>query len=152
MKKVKTEGVAEIKLSYTPALSLIKQPKISSSKDAYDILTQKWDLDTIDFVEEFKVLLLSRGNNVIGLVSVSKGGVTGTVADPRVIIVAALKANACQFIIAHNHPSGNLTPSQADLDLTAKIKEGANLLDLKLLDHLIISRAAYYSFGDEGLL
>ena len=103
-------------------------------------------------VEQFKVLLLNRSNRVLGLVNVSSGGVSGTVADPKIIFVAALKANACALIICHNHPSGNVKPSRADEELTQKIKLAGSFLDIKLLDHLILSEEAYFSFSDGGLL
>ncbi len=99
-----------------------------------------------------KVLLLNRANKVLGVYEVSTGGISGTVADPRLIFVAALKANACSLIISHNHPSGNLKPSRHDEELTAKIKQAGEFLDIKLLDHLIVTPEAYYSFGDEGIL
>ncbi len=83
---------------------------------------------------------------------VSTGGVTGTVADPKLVFVAALKANACSIIISHNHPSGNLKPSQADEHLTQKIKLAGQFLDIKLIDHIIVSSEGYYSFADEGLI
>ena len=82
--------------------------------------------------------------------NVSTGGVSGTVADPKLIFTAALKANACGIIMAHNHPSGNLKPSQSDNDLTRKIREGAKLLEMQLLDHIIVTTESYYSYADEG--
>jgi DNA repair protein RadC len=102
--------------------------------------------------EEFKVLLLNRANKVIGLYNTSKGGVTGTVADPRLILAAALKSGACFVVLAHNHPSGNLKPSRADLDLTQKIAYAVKYIDVRVLDHLIVSPEGYYSFADEGML
>ncbi len=83
---------------------------------------------------------------------VSTGGISGTVADPKLIFVAALKAGASGMIVSHNHPSGNLTPSQADMELTRKLKEGGKLLEIQLLDHIIMTSESYYSFADEGLL
>ncbi len=102
-------------------------------------------------VEQFKVLFLNQANKVLGIYEVSTGGITGTVADPRVIFAAALKANCCAIIISHNHPSGNLKPSRQDEELTQKIKQGGQLLDIKLLDHIILTAEEYFSFGDEGL-
>ncbi len=110
-----------------------------------------WDENKIEFVEQFKVLLLNRANKVLGVYEVSSGGVTGTVADPRLIFVAALKANACALIISHNHPSGNLKRSRQDEELTAKIKQVGEFLEIKVLDHLIVTPEAYYSFADERL-
>jgi DNA repair protein RadC len=104
------------------------------------------------YVEEFFVLLLNRSNKVIGWSKVSMGGMNGTVADPKTIFQVALKANASHIVIAHNHPSGNLEPSQADISLTQKMKESGNFLDLPVLDHLILSTESYYSFADDGKL
>jgi DNA repair protein RadC len=89
---------------------------------------------------------------VLGIFEVSSGGVTGTVADPKLIFVAALKANACAIVISHNHPSGNLKPSQQDEQLTQKINQAGKFLDIKLLDHIIVTSEGYYSFADEGLI
>src|SRR5438128_11419076 len=97
-------------------------------------------------------MFLNRANNVLGMYDVSTGGISGTVADTRVIFVAALKANACGIIISHNHPSGNLKPSRQDEELTQKIKLAGQLLDIKLMDHAIVTADGYYSFADEGLL
>ena len=145
-------AVAEIELVYRSKVKASERPKINSSKDAYDIFLKSWNADKIEFVEQFKILLLNRGNKVLGVYAVSTGGVTGTVADPRLIFVAALKANACAIILSHNHPSSNLKPSNADEQLTFKMKEGGKLLDIQILDHLIISAEGYYSMADEGLL
>jgi DNA repair protein RadC len=89
---------------------------------------------------------------VLGVVDISQGGLSGTVADPKVIFAAALKSCASGIVLAHNHPSGELDPSREDIALTNKIKAGAELLDLKVLDHLIISKDSYYSFADEGMM
>ncbi len=89
---------------------------------------------------------------VLGAYEVSTGGLTGTVADPRVIFVAALKANACAIIVSHNHLSGNLKPSRQDEELTEKIKSGGQFLEIKLLDHIIVCNEGFYSFADEGVL
>ena len=109
--------VAEIQLNYKSDVKPSLRPKISSSKDAYDVLRNNWDDSRIEFIEQFKVMLLNRAHKVLGIFDVSTGGVSGTVADPK-IIIAAIKANASGIIVAHNHPSGNLRASQADIDLT----------------------------------
>ncbi len=145
-------AVAEIELVYKSKVKASERPKINSAKDAYDIFLKYWDKNKIDFVEQFKILLLNRGNKVLGVYEVSTGGITGTVADPRLIFAAALKANATAIILAHNHPSSNLNPSQADEQLTFKIKEGGKYLDIQVLDHLIVCEESYYSMGDEGLI
>jgi DNA repair protein RadC len=102
--------------------------------------------------EVFGVLFLNQGNKVNHFEIVSRGGITGTVADPRVILRKALDVSATSIILCHNHPSGSLKPSRADEELTHKIKEAANFFDIKVMDHLIVSEQGYYSFSDEGLL
>ncbi len=144
--------VAEVELIYKSKVKASERPKITSSKDAYNILIQSWDENKIEFVEQFKVLFLNKANKVLGIYEVSTGGISGTVADPRVIFVAALKSNCSGIIICHNHPSGNLKPSRQDEALTEKIKKAGELLDIKLLDHVIVTNESYYSFADEGLL
>ena len=143
---------SEIELIYKSKVKASERPHISSSKDAYQILLQVWDEEKIDLVEQFKVLFLNRANKVLAVYSVSTGGITGTVADPRLIFTAALKANAVSLVLSHNHPSGNLKPSRADEELTSKIKNAGSFLDIKVLDHIIISSEGYLSFADEGLL
>ena len=144
--------VAEIELIYKTKIKASARPKINTSSDAYRILESVWCADKMDMLEEFKVLYLNRANAVLGVYQASSGGITGTIADPRLIITAALKANAVGIILAHNHPSGNLTPSRADEALTNKIKEAGSFLDIKILDHIIISSEGYLSFADEGLI
>ena len=144
--------IAEVELIYKTKIKASERPLVKTSKEAADLLKQIWNENKIDFVEQFKVLLLNRANKVLGVVELSSGGVTGTVADPKLIFVAALKANACNIIISHNHPSGNLKPSQMDEQLTQKIKQAGQLLDIKLIDHIIVSSEGYYSFSDEGLI
>lgn len=106
----------------------------------------------IELVEEFKILLLNWRNRVLGLVHISSGGFSGTIADPKVIFAAALKACASGIILCHCNPSGELDPSREDIALTNKLKDGGALLDVKILDHLIISKDSFYSFADEGLI
>lgn len=144
--------VAEIELVYKTRVKASKRVVLRSSKDAYELLHKTWDADKIEFVEQFKILLLNQGNKVLGMYTVSTGGICGTVADSRLIFAAALKANAVSIMLAHNHPSGNLQPSRADDQLTTKIKEAGTLLNIKVLDHLIISQEGYYSYADEGVL
>ena len=102
--------------------------------------------------EVFAVLFLNRANKINHFQIVSEGGITGTVADPRIILKKALEEDAVSIILCHNHPSGSLKPSGTDQELTKKIKEAAKFFDIKVLDHLIVSDAGYYSFADEGLL
>ncbi len=144
--------VAEVKLSYRARVKPSQRPQVTSSTDTYNILKQSWDTGKLEFVEQFKVLLLNRANRVLGIYELSTGGVAGTVADPKLVFVAALKACASSLILCHNHPSGNLKPSAADLQLTKKLKQGGELLDIAVLDHLILTSESYYSLADEGLL
>ena len=144
--------VAEIYLTYKSKVKPSLRPKVNASRDAYEILLKNWDGEKIELCEQFKVMLLNRANKAIGIFEVSSGSATGTVADPRLIFASALKANACGLIIAHNHPSGNMKPSQADIELTKKLREGGRFLEIQLLDHLIVTTEGYYSFADEGLL
>jgi DNA repair protein RadC len=159
MELSKFKGIGEAKaISIIAALELgrrrresekPKLPCIQCSKDIFELMQRQFtDLNH----EEFWILILSRANNVITQQLISKGGQAGTVADPKMIFKSALENNAASIILAHNHPSGNLKPSQADLNLTKKLKEGASLLDISVLDHVIFSNTSYYSFADEGLL
>lgn len=144
--------VAEVELVYRSKVKASQRPQISSSADAYHILLSLWNEGTMDLQESFKVLMLNRSNKVLCLYNVSSGGITGTVADPRLIFTAALKASAVSIILAHNHPSGSLMPSRADEELTTKLKGAGQLLDIKVVDHLILTTETYYSFADEGLI
>ena len=144
--------VAEVQLVYKSTLKASLRPKINSSKDAFEVLKQHWNYETIEFIEEFKLMLLNRANRVLGLIDISLGGTAGTIADPKVIFAAAIKSNASGIILVHNHPSGNLKPSQQDLDLTRKIKTGGQILDITITDHLILTSESYFSFADEGLM
>ncbi len=142
--------VAEIKVSYSTTNT--PKIKITSVNKAYQVLLSLWDLDTIELQEEFKVLLLNRSNEVLGIYPLSKGGITGTVVDSRLIFAVALKCNATGIILCHNHPSGNLKPSDADITLTRSIKKCADFLDINLIDHLIITKNGCFSFSNEGKL
>jgi DNA repair protein RadC len=102
--------------------------------------------------ELFAVLYLNRANKIKNFEIISIGGMTGTVADPRIILKRALEENATSLVLSHNHPSGNLRPSRADEELTIKIKQAASYMDIKILDHIIVSNEGYFSFADEGLL
>lgn len=144
--------VAEVELVYRSKVKAYERPGIASSKDAYELFLALWEDGKLDLVEQFKVLFLNRANKVLCVYNVSSGGITGTVADPRLIYAAALKVNAISLILCHNHPSGNLKPSKADELLTEKIKGAGAFLDIKVLDHVIVSSEGYYSFADEGLL
>jgi DNA repair protein RadC len=130
-------------------ISTEERPKITGSKDIYELL--KAELLDIPH-EAFWIVLLNRANRVIKKHQISQGGVAGTLADPKIIFKIALEELASGVILAHNHPSGNLNASQADIDLTRKLKESGKLLEIQVLDHLIIAGKKYMSFADEGLM
>ena len=144
--------VAEIELVYKSKVKASARPKVLTSRDVYEVFKQSWDENKIDFIEQFKIMLLNRSNRVLGIYEVSTGGITGTVADPRIIFTAALKGNAVSIALAHNHPSGDIKPSRQDEALTEKIKNAGLFLDIKVIDHVVISSESYFSFADEGLL
>ena len=156
---MKIKGVGEAKaITIVSALELGRRrkdllgeekPKISGSKDIYDLL--KAELLDIPH-EAFWIVLLNRANRVIKKHQISQGGVAGTVADPKIIFKIALEELASGVILAHNHPSGNLTASQSDIDLTRKLKESGKLLEIQILDHIIFAGKKYMSFADEGLM
>jgi DNA repair protein RadC len=144
--------VAEVELIYKSKVKASERPQISSSRDACDLFKLLWEEGKLELVEQFKVLFLNRANKVLCIYNLSSGGITGTVADPRLIFAAALRVHAVSMVLCHNHPSGALKPSKADVELTEKIKGGGLFLDIKVLDHLIISNESYFSFADEGLI
>ena len=126
-----------------------KAIKVSSSKEVADYFSPL--LTDLQY-EEFWILLLNRANHVISKFQVSKGGVTGTIVDPKLIFKKAVESTASGIILCHNHPSGNKQPSDADISLTRKIRDAGKLLDIQIMDHLIIAGEDYYSFADEGKL
>ena len=143
--------VAEITISYKPTIS--HMPIIITSFDAFLELKEFFTDDLISLQEQFVVMYLNQANKVLGIYKLSSGGITGTVADTRLILATALKAAACAIIICHNHPSCNLKPSNSDIEITKKIKEAAKIMDIRLLDHLIITPDnKFLSFTDEGLI
>lgn len=144
--------VAEIQLVYKTKIKASERPFINSSKTAYQLALQSWNSDTIEFFEQFKILLLNQSNKVLGMYEVSSGGISGTVVDLRLIFAAALKANAVSLIMIHNHPSGQARPSHGDIQITIKTKQAGSILQVQLLDHLIITSETYYFFADEGAL
>lgn len=142
----------EIELVYKTKVRASERIQINGTRDVYNFLFKTWDKNKLELQEQFKVLLLNKGNRVLGIYELSTGGVTGAVADPKLIFVAALKANACAIIIAHNHPSGDASPSIVDEILTTKIVLAGKLLDISVLDHIIVTRNGYYSIADKSLI
>jgi DNA repair protein RadC len=136
--------VAEIKVSYSNTNP--EKVKVTNSQIAYDVIMKQWNIDILEFQEEVKVMLFNRANILLGIYEMSKGGISGTVVDIRIILSVALKCNASSIILVHNHPSGRLVPSEADKAITKRLKEACGILDIELLDHLIISKDGFYSF------
>lgn len=142
--------VGEVELSYKPKFK--NQHQVTCSEDAYKYLLPTYKEGTICYKEYFKVLFLNQANQVLGYTLISEGGLTETSVDVRVILQAALLTNSVAIILAHNHPSGNVRPSQEDMRLTRQVKDAAQFMRIKVLDHLILTDAGYYSFADEGKL
>ena len=144
--------VAEVSLTYATKVKPSERLAVKCSRDAHKIFFDSWDTATIEHKETVKMLLLNRANKVLGITTISEGGLSGTLMDVRMIFQYAIKGNACGIIIAHNHPSGNINPSESDQKITRKIKEAGNLLDIQLLDHIILTpeKEIFRSFADEG--
>jgi len=156
--KLKVKGIGEAKaISIAAALELgirkdaafKKKEVILKSSDIADFLRVKLQHKKH---EVFAVIFLNRANKINHYEVISEGGITGTVADPRIILKKALAHDAVNLILCHNHPSGSIKPSRADEELTKKISDAANYLDIKVLDHIIVSEEGYYSFADEGII
>ncbi|WP_345948847.1 JAB domain-containing protein [Mucilaginibacter sp. PAMB04274] len=141
--------VNEIQLSYKRHMAPEDKIQISGAETAYSVLHSQWDENRIDLVEDFKVLLLNRAMRLIGIYHVSSGTTSAAIVDPKLVFVAALNANASSIILAHNHPSRNLKPSEADHQLARQLKAGGELLDIKVHDHIIVTNEGYYSFAEE---
>jgi DNA repair protein RadC len=151
--ETKNYSIMEMDIVYKPIRKKKSVSSIDTSAKAYDILKPFYNKNTIACQEELIVLYLNQANYPVGVYKVGKGGITGTVADIRLIMATALKALATGLIISHNHPSGALSPSGADRSLTNKLKDACKLMDIVLLDHLILTpHEGYYSFADCGAL
>jgi DNA repair protein RadC len=144
--------IPEFKMSCNMRLKTSQLYSVSSSRDYAYYTKSLFEEGAITYKELFYVLFLNRSKRITGFMKVSEGGVTGTIADPRIILQAALMAGATELVLCHNHPSGSLMPSKQDVELTTKIKEAAKYLDITVLDHVIISEEGFYSFADEGLM
>lgn len=156
---MKIKGIGEAKaISIAAAMELGRRRQATASLEK-NVVTSSTDVANFlqtklkDYKHEvFAVVFLNRSNKINNFQIISEGGITGTVADPRIILKRALEEDAVSIILCHNHPSGSLKPSKADEELTYKIKEAAKYFDIKVLDHLIVSDDGYYSFADEGIL
>lgn len=144
------DQIAEVKISYTSKTKYADRIKVVTSMEAVEAIRKIWP--SYEHVEFAYVVLLNRQNQILGVHQLSKGGMNGTVIDLRVIFQVALKANANAIILVHNHPSGNLDPSEADKQITLKVKEAGKVLEIPLLDHIILTDEGHFSFADEGYL
>lgn len=142
--------VGEVELTYKSTSK--SRSKIYSSEDAYKYLLPTYKEGTICYKEYFKVLFLNQSSQILGYTLISEGGITETCADVRVILQAALLTNSVTIILAHNHPSGSMKPSRQDMEITKQVKDAAQLMRIKVLDHIILTDTGYYSFADEGQL
>lgn len=139
--------INEIRVSYSHKLKPSNLPQIKCSKDVYDLVLPYW-IEDIDHRESFKVMFLSRSNRVLGISNMFTGGLAGVVVDVKVVFQTALKCNSSYLILCHNHPSGNLMASEADIHLTEKMKKAAKTLDMHVLDHIIFTSEGFYSIAD----
>ena len=140
----------EITLKYKTGNVL--KAKLTSSNDSYEMFKKVFDEDTLELNESAMCIFLNNNNSTIAWFKVSQGGISGTIIDIRLILATALKCNASAILLAHNHPSGNLRPSGSDIKITEKLKSACEVMDIRLLDHLIITSEKYFSLADEGLL
>ena len=146
-------AVSEIELMYKSKVKSFLRPKVIHSRDAYLIFLKYWDKNKIELTEQFAAMFMNRANKVLAIFQLSSGGITGTIADSRLIFVAALKVGACSMVLCHNHPSGNLLPSKSDEEFTMKIKQAGKLLEINLLDHIILTPSeGYFSMADNGMI
>lgn len=155
----KLKGIGSAKaITLTAAFELGKRQRAEEAKKIIKIKSSREVFQQFEHLledketEEFWMLLLNRGNGIISKKKVSEGGISGTVVDPKIIFGIALSELASSIILCHNHPSGNLTPSQQDIEITRKLKEGGKLLDILVQDHIITGNKSYFSFADEGLI
>jgi len=145
--------IQEMEVVYLPTKMQSDKEAILNSREAYKLLKNLFNPNTVSFQEECLVLYLNHASKLLGAQKLSKGGINATVVDIRIILATALKSLSTGIILAHNHPSGKLVPSEADKKITKQLSEASNLMDIKLIDHLIIGpEEGYYSFVDEGML
>lgn len=141
-----------VKLSFVNELSATERKKVTGSREAADLFRQLYEAGTIEHKEFFFAMYMNRAGHFLGLQKISEGGVSSTVVDVKIIIQAAILANASCIIVCHNHPSGTLKPSSQDIDLTRRLQAAAKLFDIQISDHLILTESSYFSFADDGVL
>jgi len=142
--------VAEVRVSLVPFGNIEDRPQVTNSLQAVECFRVSWE--NLNYRETFRVMFLNTAKRVIGISDICIGGLAATVVDIRMIFQAALGVNATAMILAHNHPSGTLEPSDEDLELTRRIVEGGEFLNIPVVDHIILTEKRYYSFADDGLL
>ena len=145
-------SVTEVELIYRNKVNPADRKTVTSAENAYTIFMMMWDMNKINLLEQCMIILLNRNNKCIGVSDISSGGVSTCIVDPKIVFATALKAASTAIVIAHNHPSGSLKPSSADIALTEQLKSAGKLLDISILDHLIITPESYFSFADQGLV
>ena len=149
-KQVTVLQASEVQLIYRSRIPTEKRVQIKTSQDAFKVFWERWDKDTIEHHEEFKIMLLNNKNTVLGIADISMGGITATIVDPRIVFRYALKAHATAIILAHSHPSSNPLPSESDVAITKKLAEAGKVMDIQVLDHIILcGDGTYYSLMDE---
>jgi DNA repair protein RadC len=144
--------IPEIQISYTSNVPASKRPRIKSSKDAYIIALSHWDRNRIELIEQVKAILLNKNMRVMGIAEISTGGISESTVDKRILFGIAIKAAASNIILVHNHPSGDVEPSNADKQTTQILSQLGRFLGIKICDHLVITPHAYYSFADERIM
>lgn len=151
MNKEETElQASEVEIIYKSKIPASKRVQIHHSGDAFKIFWEHWDKNKIEYSEQFKILLLNQKNSVLGIAEISSGGMASTIIDPRIVLQHALKSHSVGLILAHNHPSCNPTPSEADVAITKKLAEAGRVMDIAVLDHIILcGDGTYYSLMDE---
>lgn len=147
-----SSNITEVELVYHNKTKPNDRPAVGCSSQAYDLLLKSWDMNKIDLQEQFRIMLLDRKNACIGISTVALGGISSCLVDLKIAFATALKATASKIILAHNHPSGNKSPSEEDKRLTTKFAAAGKLLELPVVDHIIVTRDSYTSFADEGIL
>jgi DNA repair protein RadC len=145
--------VSEVSLTYKTKVKNSERKQVHNSNDSVEIFRsiERFN-DNVNLYECFYAMYLNRANKVLSVMLISEGGTAGTIIDNKKVIAPAILQNACAIIVSHNHPSGNTKPSDADILITDKLKKACDLLEIKLLDHIIITDESYYSFADEGLM
>ena len=143
-------NVSEVSISYSHEVPVASRETMCGSHQSAEMFRPYFA--DMELRERFFVMLLNQAQHVLGICLISVGGISATIADVRLILATALKAHATQIIVAHNHPSGNLNPSEADRSLTQQLKTACTYMDIRLLDHVILTKDAYYSFADNGLM